>query len=99
MKAREYYEKYGDRIILKDLTAISEVVDDFMTDFWELVKIRHISSKKSLTNTINEVNNKWNVFCKMFPTPILNPDMLKIYLCRELGIRPCPEKPKNNFLL
>ncbi len=88
MKAKEYYNKYGTRIINNEKEAIVELVNALIAELRELLDIRHVSTDKGLLTAINQINDKWNAICRKFPEPTLQTDAFKYQIYHQLGITP-----------
>lgn len=72
MKAKEYYEKYGERLMQpNDSAALPELVNELLTETQDLIKNRKIRSDRAFVAVINQQNDKWNAIARMFPKEVL----------------------------
>lgn len=73
MKAKDYYAKYGERLMNPKTS--DEALDDIFADFNEevtaLMEQRKANSDKSVLAILDEMNKKWNALAEMFPVPTL----------------------------
>lgn len=87
MKAKDYYAKYGERLMNCEGSeykeAFHELVREFIDEMNSVVKQRKVRTEKAYLAVIDEFNNKWNALCEMFPTPIFNRNGYKTY-CYEM---------------
>ena len=94
MKAREYFDKYIDRIIAEAGTekeqsgALYELLKDFMTEVKEITKARHAQTDRAAMAILRELNQKWNALCnicvKVKGYSVLNRDGFKAYVTKEI---------------
>lgn len=88
MKAKEYYAKYGERLMNPETEdeALADLLSDFVHEATDLMKQRKVSNDKSTLAIIDELNNKWNALCEMFPVPTLIRNGYQTYWYKKLGI-------------
>lgn len=88
MKAKEYYAKYGEQLMdpKTDKEALANLMTDLVEEAHNLIKQRKVRSDKATLGIIDELNNKWNALCDMFPTPTLVRNAYQTYWYKELGI-------------
>lgn len=94
MKAREYFDKYIDRIIAEAGTekeqsgALYELLMDFMNEVKEIAKARHAQSNRAAMAIFRELNQKWNALCnicvKVKGYSVLNRDGFKAFITKEI---------------
>lgn len=89
MKAKEYYQKYGERIaninnIDDSKIATLELLYELADDVERLVDLRKATTDKSVCSIIEEVNGKWNAICDMLPTQVLRHNGFKTWFIAEL---------------
>ncbi len=77
MKAKEYFEKYGDQI-LKSVKAgvnvplrfendpAAQMFRDFTAELREILEIRKANTFRAYRRAIEEQNQKWNAVSKLF---------------------------------
>lgn len=70
MKAKEYFEKYNDAIVVEWNQGLSDtikiLVSDLAVEIQNLWKSRNTSSKSATIAVIMETNQKWNAICRLF---------------------------------
>lgn len=73
MKAKDYYQKYSERLLNPEssTTAITELIKDFAAETKQLMDNRKARTDKACTAIINEMNDKWNAIARMFPVEVL----------------------------
>lgn len=88
MKAKEYYAKYGERLMNPetDKEALADLLTDFVDETTKIIKQRKVSTNKAVLAVIDELNNKWNALCEMFPTPTLIRNAYLTFWYPKLGI-------------
>lgn len=88
MKAKEYYAKYGERLMnpKTEDDALVELLADFVEETRILVEKRKASHNKSVLAIIDEMNAKWNALCEMFPVQTLIRNGYQAYWYKKLGI-------------
>ena len=88
MKAKEYYAKYGEKLMHPETEneALADLLADFAQETADLMKQRKASHDKSVLAIIDELNNKWNALCNMFPVPTLVRNGYQYYWYKKLGI-------------
>lgn len=88
MKAKEYYAKYGERLMNPEEqdAALSELIMDFIDETDRTIKQRKALTNKAILAVIDEYNAKWNALCEMFPTPTLVRNGYQAYWYPKLGI-------------
>lgn len=88
MKAKEYYAIYSAKLMdpEREDQALADILADFAEEATTLMKQRKASSDKSVLAIIDELNNKWNALCEMFPVPTLNRNGYQVYWYKKLGI-------------
>lgn len=88
MKAKEYYSKYGERLMNPetDTEALADLLTDFVDETIKVINQRKASTNKAVLAVIDEFNNKWNALCEMFPTPTLIRNGYLTFWYPKLGI-------------
>ena len=88
MKAKEYYAKYAEKLMDPQTSnaALTDLIKDFATEATEIMERRKVSSAKSTLVVIDELNEKWNSLCAMFPTEVLIRNGYRELWYRELGL-------------
>ena len=88
MKAKEYYAKYGERLMNPDKQdeALTEFFMEFLEETDRVVEQRKARTNKALLAVIDEFNNKWNALCEMFPTTVLIRNGYQAYWYDKLGL-------------
>jgi hypothetical protein len=80
MKAKEYFDKYKDRVIKLDDKVLNELVKDMNEEVIFLQKQRNAQNDNAIVPILKEVNQKWNALCRMFEKeckqPVLKTDGL-----------------------
>ena len=73
MKAKDYYQKYSERLLNPDscTTAITELIKDFAAETAQIMDKRKARTNKACVSIINEMNDKWNALARMFPVEVL----------------------------
>ena len=73
MKAKDYFDKYGERLKDPSTTnkALFELMRDFAVESEELMDKRRVGSGRANFAILNEMNNKWNALANMFDPPVL----------------------------
>ncbi len=70
MRAKEYYQKYHDRIIAEaagdDGKVLHELVVEMSEETKELIERRNIKDARALGAVIAEGNEKWNALVRLF---------------------------------
>ena len=78
MKAQEYFDKYGTRIMGTESNlspeeeeiacnkAACELMTELLTEAQTLMKTRHVSTDNGMVSIIKELNQKWNAICCLF---------------------------------
>lgn len=91
MKAKEYFEKYEERIMKKNaetVEAIREMVDEFLAEAEKLIEERHVKLVSGLVGVYKQQNQKWNALCEMFikkhGTSVLKRDALKFFVIEQV---------------
>lgn len=64
MKAKDYVEKYCDKIAAGDNSAMRELFLDLSQDVISLCKSRNVRFAKGQISVIKEVNEKWNAIAR-----------------------------------
>ena len=84
MKAKDYFEKYEERIMKKDahsIKALEDMVEEFCVETEKLIKDRHIKLVGGMVGVMKEQNQKWNALCNLFVKKhgisVLKRDVLK----------------------
>ncbi|WP_407450030.1 hypothetical protein [Fibrobacter sp.] len=84
MKAKDYFEKYEERIMKKDadsIKALEDMVEEFCIETEKLIEDRHIKLVGGMVGVMKEQNQKWNALCNLFVkkhgTSVLKRDVLK----------------------
>lgn len=88
MKAKDYFEKYGERLVSADqevhMQATKELLLDLLDETDELFKKRKPMTEKATNAIINEVNDKWNALCDMLNPPVLKRNGWKTWFVAEV---------------
>ena len=77
MKAKDYYEKYAERLLSPDtsITAVRELMVDFAIETQALLDSRKNKagtlSDQACKAVLKEMNDKWNALANMFPVEVL----------------------------
>lgn len=81
MKAKEYYQKYGDRLQdpATSQEALVALLQDFAAEMQQLIVVRHIKRGTSCLALLNEMNAKGNALARMFDPPVLKKDWWMTY--------------------
>lgn len=69
MKAKDYFEKYEERIMKKDADtakACEDMVEEFCAETEKLIEDRHIKLIGGMVGVMKEQNQKWNALCNLF---------------------------------
>lgn len=72
MKAKDYYEKYGEAILneaLRDdgsIEHLTDLVGGFLRETKDIIAIRRLKKDRSVVAVIKEQNEKWNALCAIF---------------------------------
>ena len=88
MKAKEYYKKYGERLMdpKESSAALIELFKDFAWEYKEITERRKVSSSKSILAVLDELNDKWNALAAMFPFEVLKRNGYKDWWLDRLGL-------------
>ena len=88
MKAKDYYNKYKDRLTdAEEATkAIQELIMEFIQETKELLNKRNVRSDRGVMAVVNEQNNKWNALCSYFDPPVIKRNSYQIIVLKTLGI-------------
>ena len=90
MKAKEYFQKYGERLQNPEtsVSATNELIKDFLAEtnalFEQRKNKRGSLSDKACIAILEEMNNKWNALASMFPVEILRRNGFKNYFMLNL---------------
>lgn len=90
MKAKEYYAKYGERLMDPKETqgAIMELFKDFSAEYKEITERRKVSTAKGNLLVLEELNDKWNAIARMFPTEVLKRNGYRDFWLKQLNVPP-----------
>lgn len=71
MKAKEYFEKYGEAIHEEyekqnGAKEATELLKDFLKEMDDIKEKRHIKFDRGLVPLIREMNQKWNALANLF---------------------------------
>lgn len=77
MKAKDYFNKYGERLADPEKcdAALGELVNDFLDETKQILEKRKNTygnlSHKACMAIINEMNDKWNALAGMIPNMLM----------------------------
>ena len=88
MKAKDYYAKYGEQLMDRETAdgALSSLVRDFTLECSDMIQRRKINNYKSALAVIDEMNDKWNALCEMFPMEVLIRNGFRTFMYEKLGV-------------
>ena len=88
MKAKDYYAKYGEQLMKPETAdeALSSLLRDFVFECHDTMKLRKVNNDKSALAIVDEMNNKWNALCEMFPTKVLVRNGFRAFMYEKLGV-------------
>ena len=71
MKAKEYYEKYGDKIYEEwaagnESPAVNELFREMFHEIYYTLKKRHAKTNTAVMAVIDEQNQKWNAIIRLY---------------------------------
>lgn len=74
MKAKEYFEKYNEKIMEESETPnmdhsngpAAQMYYDFVGELKELIRIRNVRYDRGAFSSIREINQKWNAVVNLF---------------------------------
>ena len=80
MKAKEYFQKYGERLQNPETSdvALNDLVKDLLDETKMLMDQRGVRTDKACMAVLNEMNDKWNLV-NMFPVEVLKRNGLRAY--------------------
>ena len=89
MKAKDYFEKYEERILDGDTQDISDLFIEMTKESQEIMKLRNCKSNSAAAGVVREMNDKWNAIVAMFEKKYhglspLRRDGFKNYFLREI---------------
>lgn len=89
MKAKDYFEKYEERILNGDTQDISDLFIEMTKESQEIIKRRNCKSNSAAAGVVREMNDKWNAIVAMFEKKYhglspLRRDGFKNYFLREI---------------
>ena len=91
MKAKDYFEKYEERIMKGNndsCEAVEEMLEEFGDETEKLIDDRHIKLVGGMVGVMKEQNQKWNALCNLFAkkygASVLKRDALKIMWIKNI---------------
>lgn len=88
MKARDYYKKYGTRLLNEETKSevSRELLNEFIVEFKALIEARHIKTDKGVLKAIEDMNSTWNALCRKFDHPVLRENAFRSVMYEQLGV-------------
>lgn len=86
MKAKDYIEKYRERLESGDIAAIKKAGADMLMEFSkevaQIAETRGVQRNSALVALLKEQNKKWNAVVKVFPTILARDGFMRFWINR-----------------
>ena len=95
MKAKDYYDQYGEAVLQESLTPesagteqLTKLMVAFVREMKEIITERGVKTDRGAVAVIKEQNEKWNALCALFERnlgrPVLKRNGFAAYIKTEI---------------